>query len=122
MILRIVSFSLFALLAAPALAQPDGATIYADLCASCHAETRLGGSGPALIPESLGRLRKAEAEKVIKEGRPASQMLGFGEKLSAGDVIITGSITPPIMLEDDETEIGHALDPIGEVSVNFTRD
>jgi 2-keto-4-pentenoate hydratase len=52
----------------------------------------------------------------------ANTLAAFGEKLSAGDVIITGSITPPIMIEDDETEIGHALDPIGEVSVNFTRD
>ena len=52
----------------------------------------------------------------------ANTLAAYGEKLSAGDVIITGSITPPIMIEDDETEIAHALDPIGEVSVNFTRD
>jgi 2-keto-4-pentenoate hydratase len=52
----------------------------------------------------------------------ANTLAAYGEKLSAGDVIITGSITPPIMIEDDETEIGHVLDPIGEVSVNFTRD
>jgi 2-keto-4-pentenoate hydratase len=52
----------------------------------------------------------------------ANTLSAFGEKLSAGDVIITGSITPPIMIEADETEIGHALDPIGEVSVNFARD
>ena len=52
----------------------------------------------------------------------ANTLSAYGEKLSAGDVIITGSITPPIMIEDDETEIAHALDPIGEVSVNFTRD
>ncbi|MDO8877025.1 MAG: hypothetical protein Q8M24_04740 [Pseudolabrys sp.] len=52
----------------------------------------------------------------------ANTLAAFGEKLSAGDVIITGSITPPMMIEDDETEIGHALDPIGEVSVNFTRE
>lgn len=52
----------------------------------------------------------------------ANTLAAFGEKLSAGDVIITGSITPPVMLEPDETEFRHALDPIGEVSVNFTRD
>ena len=50
----------------------------------------------------------------------ANTLGAYGEKLSAGDVIITGSITPPMMIEPDETEIGHALDPIGEVSVNFT--
>jgi 2-keto-4-pentenoate hydratase len=42
--------------------------------------------------------------------------------LKAGDVIITGSITPPIMLDKDETGLGHVLDPIGEVSVNFDWD
>ena len=67
MTLRIVSFSLLAILAAPALAQPDGAVIYADLCASCHAETRLGGKGPALIPESLGRLKGDKLAAVICE-------------------------------------------------------
>jgi len=46
----------------------------------------------------------------------------FGEKLAAGDVIITGSITPPIMIEPDETDLTHAIDPIGEVSVQFSRD
>ena len=52
----------------------------------------------------------------------ANTLAAFGEKLSAGDVIITGSITPPITIEADETELSHALDPIGEVSVRFSRD
>jgi 2-keto-4-pentenoate hydratase len=52
----------------------------------------------------------------------ANTLSAFGEKLSAGDVIITGSITPPVMIEPDETEFAHAIDPIGEVSINFTRD
>jgi 2-keto-4-pentenoate hydratase len=52
----------------------------------------------------------------------ASTLAAFGEKLSAGDVIITGSITPPIVLEADETELAHAIDPIGEVSVHFSAD
>jgi 2-keto-4-pentenoate hydratase len=52
----------------------------------------------------------------------ANTLAAFGETLKAGDVIITGSITPPIMLEPDDTDITHALDPIGEVSVSFARD
>jgi len=52
----------------------------------------------------------------------ANTLAAFGEKLSAGDVIITGSITPPIAIEADETELAHAVDPIGEVSVNFSRE
>jgi 2-keto-4-pentenoate hydratase len=51
----------------------------------------------------------------------ASTVAAFGEKLSAGDIIITGSITPPPMIEPDETEFVHVLDPIGDVTVSFTR-
>lgn len=52
----------------------------------------------------------------------ANTLAAYGETLKAGDVIITGSITPPIILEKGETSLGHVLDPIGEVSVNFTWD
>jgi 2-keto-4-pentenoate hydratase len=52
----------------------------------------------------------------------ANTLAAYGERLAAGDVIIIGSITPPPMIEPDETAFGHALDPIGEVSVNFSRD
>jgi 2-keto-4-pentenoate hydratase len=50
----------------------------------------------------------------------ANTLAAFGERLSDGDVIITGSITPPLMIERDENAITHALDPIGEVSVRFS--
>jgi 2-keto-4-pentenoate hydratase len=50
----------------------------------------------------------------------ANTLAAFGERLSAGDIIITGSITPPLVIESDETALTHALDPIGEVSVAFT--
>ena len=52
----------------------------------------------------------------------ANTLAAFGEKLAAGDVIITGSIIPPPIIEPDETELTHAIDPIGEVSVKFTRE
>jgi 2-keto-4-pentenoate hydratase len=52
----------------------------------------------------------------------ANTLAAFGERLKANEVIIIGSITPPVMLEPDETAFAHALDPIGEVQVNFTRD
>jgi len=52
----------------------------------------------------------------------ANTLAAFGEKLSAGDYIITGSITPPPLIEADETSFVHAVDPIGEVRVTFTRD
>lgn len=52
----------------------------------------------------------------------ANTLAAFGEKLAAGDVIITGSITPPIMLEPDETALSHVLDPIGDVNVRLTQE
>jgi hypothetical protein len=38
--------------------------------------------GPALLPESLERLKRADAVKVIAGGRPATQMQGFADRLS----------------------------------------
>ena len=52
----------------------------------------------------------------------ANTLAAYGEGLRTGDVIITGSITPPIMLEKDETALTHVIEPIGEVSVGFTWD
>jgi 2-keto-4-pentenoate hydratase len=49
----------------------------------------------------------------------ADTLAAFGETLAAGDVVITGSITPPLVLEPDESALTHAIDPIGEVSVSF---
>jgi len=52
----------------------------------------------------------------------ANTLAAFGENLSAGDIIITGSVTPPAMIEPDEVAFVHAVDPIGEVTVNFSRE
>ncbi len=60
--------------------------LYATHCASCHGADRLGGIGPALLPENLERLRRPEAIKTITQGSAASQMLGFADKLSKGEI------------------------------------
>ena len=70
----------------PALADPDGEAIYNDLCASCHAETRLGGIGPALIPDSLSRLKGEKLTSVIAHGRVATQMPAFSDTLSPEEI------------------------------------
>ena len=59
-----------------------GATHYAMLCASCHGGGRLGLSGPALLPQNLSRLKKSKAAAVIEQGRPATQMPGFGGQIT----------------------------------------
>jgi cytochrome c553/WD40 repeat protein len=95
----------FSLLAFPAFAEPDGAAIYADLCASCHAETRLGGTGPALIPDSLGRLKGEKLEDLIARGRPATQMSGFADRLTPSDIAAVAAYvasplaSPPVWTE-----------------------
>ena len=38
------------------------------------------------MPESLARLRKPEAEKVITAERAATQMLGFAERMSTAEI------------------------------------
>lgn len=51
----------------------------------------------------------------------AGTLAASGEKLRAGDVIITGSIVPPPMIEPDETEFAYQLNPMGRLSVKFSR-
>ena len=53
-------------------------------------------------------------------GHVADVLASHGERLSAGDVIIAGSIVPPLFLEGGDREIAYELDPAGAVSVRFT--
>ncbi|WP_424990754.1 cytochrome D1 domain-containing protein [Fluviibacterium sp. S390] len=69
-----------ALFAATSLAA-DPASDYADHCTDCHGPSRLGALGPALIPQTLGRMRGPNLEAVIRDGRAATQMPGFAEVL-----------------------------------------
>jgi mono/diheme cytochrome c family protein len=72
--------------AAAALEEPQVEALYETQCASCHGADRLGGTGPALLPENLGRLRPEEAQDVIARGRIATQMPGFADALSAEEI------------------------------------
>jgi 2-keto-4-pentenoate hydratase len=59
---------------------------------------------------------------IIQIVRHVADLLGAcGERLAAGHVIITGSILPPVLLDPDETEIRFELEPVGSVSVGFSR-
>ncbi|MBH9551496.1 nitrite reductase [Inhella gelatinilytica] len=65
---------------------PHATALFQQHCASCHGAQRTGSMGPALLPESLARLRPAEARKTIAEGRPATQMPAFQASLSPADI------------------------------------
>jgi len=64
----------------------DAAALYQQHCSACHGPHRTGLMGPALLPESLARVRPAEAQSVIAKGRAATQMMGFADKLSAAEI------------------------------------
>ena len=68
----------------------SGASLSQDLyqthCAACHGADRLGGMGPALLPESLSRLKKAEAAGMVRDSRPGVQMPAFKNELNEQQV------------------------------------
>ncbi|WP_029066314.1 nitrite reductase [Labrenzia sp. DG1229] len=80
MIRLIVSLS--ALLIAVSTPLADPVEDYADNCQECHGSGRLGSIGPALIPQTLGRMRGPNLISVIRDGREATQMPAFGDLLS----------------------------------------
>ena len=74
------------LLPTVATAGVDAPALYTQHCASCHGPGRLGAMGPALLPESLERLRRADAIATLRDGRTATQMPAFGAILSAAEI------------------------------------
>jgi DNA-binding beta-propeller fold protein YncE len=72
--------------------------LYQAHCASCHGARRLGGMGPALLPEGLSRLSKPQAARVIRDSRPGVQMPAFGATLSESEIAqLVGLIYTPVV-------------------------
>ena len=67
-------------------AESDVQRIYKQHCAACHGDQRTGMMGPALLPESLARIRDAEVHRVISQGRHATQMPGFSTVLTGAEI------------------------------------
>ena len=88
-------------------AAQDVTEIYSQHCAACHGADRFGASGPALLPESLARLRRTKAVATITDGRVATQMPAFSETLSAAQIdavaayLYAPQSTPPLWTLDD---------------------
>lgn len=82
-------------------------SLYQQHCLSCHGEQRLGGTGPALLPESLARFKREDVQDVIAHGRPASQMIGYSAILSDAELasmveyLYTEAATPPTWTSSD---------------------
>src|SRR6516164_8490736 len=50
----------------------------------------------------------------------ADVLAAFGERLRSREIIITGSVVPPLAIEPGEDAIGFEVDPIGAVNVRFS--
>jgi 2-keto-4-pentenoate hydratase len=91
---------------------------------------RAGGDTAGLIARLLRRgteaARTSDPEAATGEvvdivRHVADALAAFGETLARGDIVIAGSVLPPVAVEANETGIAYALDPIGTISVAFTR-
>lgn len=79
-------------------------TLYEKHCASCHGANRLGGMGPALLPENLSRLKKAEAARIIRDAGPGVQMPAFKELTEAETRELVELIYSPLVPAPQWTE------------------
>ncbi|MBM3356937.1 MAG: cytochrome C oxidase Cbb3 [Betaproteobacteria bacterium] len=87
----------FAFSPAPPVAGAQPEALYREHCAACHGADRLGGIGPALLPQNLERLRRPDALGAIRDGRLATQMPGFSDRLSAAELeALTAYIYSPL--------------------------
>lgn len=89
---------LLGLLCAPVQAATNETDeLYQQHCASCHGITRLGGVGPALLPQNLSRLRKPAARDVIANGRALTQMPAFASRFEETqiDELVSYIYQPP---------------------------
>jgi DNA-binding beta-propeller fold protein YncE len=117
--MRRVLVLLLSLLTGPA-ALAGAPELFQQNCASCHGSDRLGGSGPALLPQSLERLKKPEALKTISEGRVATRMPAFGDKISSEelqsllDYLYMPLATPPVW-DEKEIRASHILNTMAQV-------
>lgn len=94
-------------------------------------ETRAGGSIEGLTSRVTrrGALINTTTDPEALTGKAvdivahvAATLAAYGEALLPGDIIITGSITPPQMLEAADMTFGHELDPVGAVTIAFRHD
>ena len=80
---------------------------------------RVTRSGAACPPVAADALEANTGRILFVVGHIANTLAACGEKLERGDVIICGSIVPPIFLEPHDNEVAFALGSTGEASVRL---
>lgn len=91
-----------------------------------HAGGSLSGLNARVFHNGAEMANTSEFEGLTGEliaivGHVANLLAHFGEMLRAGQIIIAGSITPPIWVQAGET-IGFHLEPMQPISINFEAD
>ena len=93
-------------------------------CDSAHAGGSLGGLRARVFRNGEQVADTSDFEALTGElihivGHVATLLCHFGETLRAGQIIIAGSITPPIWVAPGET-LGFHLQPLEPISLSFT--
>jgi len=92
-------------------------------CEAAHAGGNLSGLNARVLRNRAEIANTSDLEALTGElvtivGHVANLLAHFGETLRASQIIIAGSITPPIWVEPGET-IGFHLDPLQPIFINF---
>jgi len=92
-------------------------------CDTKHAGGNLSGLNARVFRNGAEMANTSDFEALTGElipivGHVANLLAHFGETLCAGQVIIAGSITPPIWVQPGET-IGFHLAPLQPIFINF---
>jgi 2-keto-4-pentenoate hydratase len=92
---------------------------------TAHAGAKLDGLTGVITRRGVeaGRMTDLEVNtgKVVDIVRHVADVLAaFGETLRAGEIIICGSVFPPVFVEPDEDGFSFTLEPIGTASVRLT--
>jgi 2-keto-4-pentenoate hydratase len=92
-------------------------------CDTRHAGGSLSGLNARVFHNGAEMANTSDFEALTGEliaivGHVANLLAHFGETLRAGEIIIAGSITPPIWVEAGES-IGFHLEPMQPISINF---
>ncbi len=85
----------------------------------------LDGAGPARAGSASEFARTSDPQANTGEWvgivrHVADVLAAFGEQLRSGEIIITGSVVPPLTIEPGEDVIAFEVDPVGGVGVRFS--
>ncbi|MEQ1775875.1 MAG: fumarylacetoacetate hydrolase family protein [Burkholderiales bacterium] len=94
-------------------------------CDTSRAGARLDGIRARLLRNAIEIGNTADPQAATGEiigivGHVATLLSLHGERLRAGEVIITGSITPPLFVAAGES-LEYSLEPVGTLKVQFDR-